>query len=161
MHTYCNHEAAARRLEKIIEKARNGDRAPRTTPLPRPAKQLHPDDIGQILTAWHDGNNIAAITRLLGWNYSTRSQVPSGHWHRHPHQPQPAAARPGHPPAPSRPQNQPPDRQGSRLQSQHRVGHDPEISASSGRGGFVIRMVIVQQTQAISEPHVHPRTDRP
>jgi DNA-binding NarL/FixJ family response regulator len=71
LHAYCNHEAAARRLEKIIDKARNGDRAPRTTPLPRPAKQLRPDDVGQILTAWHDGNTIAAISRLLNWDYTT------------------------------------------------------------------------------------------
>nr|WP_255497000.1 MULTISPECIES: helix-turn-helix domain-containing protein [unclassified Mycolicibacterium] len=71
MHTYCNHEAAAHHLEKIIDKAQNGDRAPRTTPLPRPAKQLRPDDVGQILTAWHDGNNIAAISRLLDWDYTT------------------------------------------------------------------------------------------
>ncbi|WP_221222134.1 helix-turn-helix domain-containing protein [Mycolicibacterium sp. BK607] len=71
LHAYCNHEAAAHRLEKIIAKAQNGDRTPRTTPLPRPAKQLRPDDVGQILTAWHDGNNVAAITRLLGWDYTT------------------------------------------------------------------------------------------
>jgi DNA-binding NarL/FixJ family response regulator len=71
LHAYCNHEAAAHRLEKIIDKAQNGDRPPRTTPLPRPAKQLRPDDVGQILTAWHDGNNIAAITRLLDWDYTT------------------------------------------------------------------------------------------
>ncbi|KQY06462.1 hypothetical protein ASD37_19580 [Mycobacterium sp. Root135] len=27
--------------------------------------------MGGILTAWHDGNGIAAITRALGWDYTT------------------------------------------------------------------------------------------
>ncbi|WBP93194.1 helix-turn-helix domain-containing protein [Mycolicibacterium neoaurum] len=52
-------------------KAENGDRQPRTASLPRPAKQLRPAEIEQILTAWHELHNVAAIARQLGWDYTT------------------------------------------------------------------------------------------
>jgi DNA-binding NarL/FixJ family response regulator len=71
LQSYCNHVSAAQRFEKIIAAAEKGGRAPRTTPLPRSSKQLRVEEVGEILTAWHDGNGIAAITRLLGWDYST------------------------------------------------------------------------------------------
>ncbi|MDG4668614.1 helix-turn-helix domain-containing protein [Mycobacterium sp. 236(2023)] len=71
LHTYCNQITAAQRLEKIIKQAEEGDRPPRTAPLPRPNKQFRHDDVGAILTAWHDGNNIAAISRTLGFDYGT------------------------------------------------------------------------------------------
>jgi DNA invertase Pin-like site-specific DNA recombinase len=71
LHSYCNHVTAGQRLEKIIAEAEKGDRPPRTAPLPRPNKQFRPEDVGTILTAWHDGNTIAAISRTLGFDYGT------------------------------------------------------------------------------------------
>lgn len=71
LHTYCNQITAGQRLEKITAKAKEGDRPPRTAPLPRPNKQFRPDDVSAILTAWHDGNNIAAIARRLHFDYGT------------------------------------------------------------------------------------------
>ncbi|CAN5526140.1 hypothetical protein BH11ARM1_BH11ARM1_04040 [soil metagenome] len=71
LQSYCNHVSAAQRFEKIIVAAEKGGRAPRTTPLPRSSKQLRVEEVGEILTAWHDGNGIAAIVRILGWDYTT------------------------------------------------------------------------------------------
>jgi lambda repressor-like predicted transcriptional regulator len=71
LQSYCNHVSAAQRLEKIIAQAEKGTRPVRTTPLPRPNKQFRPADVGAILDAWHDGNNIAAISRSLGFDYGT------------------------------------------------------------------------------------------
>jgi DNA-binding NarL/FixJ family response regulator len=68
---YCNQEVAAQQLEKIIEQARNGERQPRTAPLPQPAKRLRPEQIGEILIAWHDGLNVSAIARLTPWDQTT------------------------------------------------------------------------------------------
>ena len=71
LQSYCNHATPGQRLEKIIKQAEEDNRPPRTAPLPRPNKQFRPDDISAILTAWHDGNNIAAISRTLGFDYGT------------------------------------------------------------------------------------------
>lgn len=71
LHTYCNHVTAGQRLEKIIKQAEEGDRPPRTAPLPRPNKQFRSEDVSAILTAWHDGHNIATISRSLGFDYGT------------------------------------------------------------------------------------------
>lgn len=68
----CNQALAAQRLEKIIAEAKKGDRPVRTTPLPKSAKQLTADDVsGEIFTAWHDGQTIAAIARNTQWDQST------------------------------------------------------------------------------------------
>ena len=71
LHSYCNHISAAQRFEKTIAAAQNGSRPARTAPLPRSSKQLRPEEVGEILTAWHDGNGIAAIIRALGWDNTT------------------------------------------------------------------------------------------
>jgi len=71
LQSYCNHEPAAQHLERVIAAAEKGGRQPRTTPLPRPAKQLRPAEIEQILTAWHELHNVAALARQLGWDYTT------------------------------------------------------------------------------------------
>lgn len=71
LQSYCNLLTTVKRYEKIIAQAQKGSRPARTSPLPRPNKQFRPEDVGAILTAWHDGNNIAAISRLLGFDYGT------------------------------------------------------------------------------------------
>ena len=71
LHRHCNHEFAAQRLGRIIAEAEAGDRPPRSAPLPRPAKQLRPDDVSQILSLWHETHNIAAIARGVNWDYGT------------------------------------------------------------------------------------------
>ena len=71
LQSYCNHVTAAQRFEKIIAAAEKGGRPPRIAPLPRPNKQFCPDDVSAILSAWHDGNNIAAIARQLHFDYGT------------------------------------------------------------------------------------------
>lgn len=71
LQSYCNHESTAQRLEKTIAAAEKGDRQPRTVPLPRPAKQLRPAEVEQILVAWHELHNVAAVSRQVGWDYTT------------------------------------------------------------------------------------------
>lgn len=71
LHSYCNHESAAQHLEKIIDQARNGDRSPRTAPLPKTVKQFRSEQVSEILAAWDETHNVAAIARKLGLDYST------------------------------------------------------------------------------------------
>ncbi|SKT02294.1 helix-turn-helix domain-containing protein [Mycobacteroides abscessus] len=71
LHSYCNHESAAQRLAKVIDQARNGDRPPRTAPLPQSAKQFRPEQVTEILAAWDETHNVAAIARQLELDYGT------------------------------------------------------------------------------------------
>jgi len=71
LQSYCNHQSEAQHLEKVIAAAGKGSRQPQTAPLPKPAKQLRPAEIEQIIAAWHDLHNVAAVARQLGWNYTT------------------------------------------------------------------------------------------